>query len=42
VNSKITIEFDGKEELILRCVNPEVFDSRCELVKIKQPAGNNA
>ena len=42
VNSKITIEFDGKEELILRCVNPEVFDSRCELIKLKQPAGNNA
>ncbi len=37
-NSKIVIEFDSKEELILRCIKPEIFDSECEL-KLKKPTG---
>ena len=33
-NSKIILEFENNEKLILKCVNPEIFDSECELVKI--------
>ncbi|WP_299685835.1 hypothetical protein [uncultured Dokdonia sp.] len=32
-NSSIVIEFKNKEKLILKCVNPEIFDSECELIK---------
>ena len=32
-NSKIIIELENKEQLILKCVNPKVFDSECELIK---------
>ena len=34
-NSKIVIEFSDKEKLILKCINPEILDSECELIKIK-------
>lgn len=33
-NSKIVIEFDNQDELILRCVDPKIFDSEYELIKI--------
>ncbi len=32
-NSKIIIELENSEQLILKCVNPEVHDSKCELIK---------
>ncbi|MBW1296327.1 hypothetical protein [Aquimarina litoralis] len=34
-NSRIVIEFKNKEKLILKCVNPEILDSQCELIKIE-------
>ncbi len=32
-NSQIVIELENKEKLILKCVNPEIFDSECVLIK---------
>ena len=35
-NSRIVIEFENNEKLILKCINPEIFDSECELIKITE------
>ncbi len=33
-NSRIIIEFEKGEKLILKCIEPKLFDSDCELIKI--------
>lgn len=32
-NAKIVVELENDEQLILKCVNPEVFDADCEFIK---------
>lgn len=35
-NSRIVVEFSDKEKLILKCKNPEILDSECELIKLNK------
>ncbi|MDH7447822.1 hypothetical protein [Aquimarina sp. 2201CG14-23] len=39
-NSRITLELKNNTKLILKCKEPNVFDSDCELIIQKKPAGN--
>lgn len=36
VNSQMVIDLDHGEQIVLRCQNPDLFDSDKELVKIKE------
>jgi len=31
-NSKIVIQFKNKKQLILKCIDPTIFDSPCEFI----------
>jgi hypothetical protein len=34
-NSRITLELENNENLVLKCIRPEIFDSGCELIMMK-------
>lgn len=33
--SQIVIELDNSDKIILRCIHPEQFDSKCEIIKVE-------